>query len=68
MEIKIELFGIDLLVYGNYIPEEEETNSPADFEIQAVILMYDSSQTDFLDLLQHHEAKIKELVIEIIEE
>ena len=68
METKIKLFGIDLLVYGNYDEAEEETNSPADFEIQAVILIYDSSQTDFFDLLQHHEAKIKELVIEIIEE
>jgi len=68
MEIQIELLGIELLVYGNYTESEEETNSPADFEIQAVILIYDSSQTDFFDLLQHHEARIKELVIEKIKE
>ena len=68
METKIKLFGIDLLVYGNYTESEEETNSPADFEIVEINLSEDSSGVNIQGLLEHHEAKIKELVIEIIEE
>ena len=66
MEIQIELFGIDLLVEGHYTEEEEETNSAADFEIEYVFLL--DSDCCILDLLEHHEARIKELVIEKIEE
>ena len=66
MEIQIELFGIDLLVEGNYIAEEEETNSAADFEIDYVFLP--DSDCCILDLLEHHVDRIKDLVIEKIEE
>ena len=67
MEIQIELLGIDLLVEGHYTESEEETNSAADFEILAIYLD-DQGGTDIIDLLEHHEARIKELVIEKIEE
>ena len=66
MEIQIYFLGFDLLVEGNYIPEEEETNSAADFEIEYVFLL--DSDCCILDLLEEHEARIKELVIEKIEE
>ena len=66
MEIQIKLLGIDLLVEGNYIPEEEETNSAADFEIEYVFLL--DSDCCILDLLDHHVDIIKELVIEKIDE
>ena len=66
MEIQIELLGIDLLVEGHYTEEEEETNVGADFEILAIYLD-DQGGTDIIDLLEHHEARIKELVIEKIE-
>ena len=65
MEIQIELLGIELLIEGNYTPEEEETNSGADFEIEYVFLP--GSDCCILDLLEHHEARIKDLVIEKIE-
>jgi len=66
MEIQIELFGVDLLVEGNYISEEEETNSGADFEIEYVFLP--GSDCCILELLDQHIDRIKDLVIEKIEE
>jgi len=66
-EIQIIFLGYGLIVSGNYDEAEEETNSNADFEILSILLDNDEG-TDITDLLEHHEAKIKGLVIEIIEE
>jgi len=68
MEVQINLLGIDLLVNLEYTPAEEETNSNADIELYEVWLFNDGLQTDISALLEDHEAKIKELVIEKIEE
>ena len=68
MEIQINLLGVELLVICNYYPEEEETNSGSDIEIFMVYQSHDKLRIDIMDLLEHHEAKIKDLVIEIIEE
>ena len=72
MEIEIELFGTNLLIVGNYIPADEQTHDyegcSSDFEIDIISLSNDNSRTDIQDLVYVHEAKIKELVIEKIEE
>jgi hypothetical protein len=68
MEVQINLLGIELLVNLEYTPAEEETNSNADIELYEVWLFNDSSETDISALLEYHEEKIKELVIEKIEE
>jgi len=67
MEIEIYFLGFDLLVTGHYSEAEEETNSNADFEILGIFLD-NEEKTDIGDLLEYHEEKIKELVIEKIEE
>lgn len=34
--VTIKLYDIELRIYGNYIKEEYETNSPEEFEIQEI--------------------------------
>ena len=68
MEVQIKLFGVDLLVNVNYTPAEEETNSNADVELYEICLLDDSFETDISVLLEHHIDRIKELVIDKIEE
>lgn len=64
-EVDIELYGINLRVYGDYSYSEAETNSPSEFDINDI----EHNGENIYDIIDPYDIeKINELAIKKIED